>query len=169
MNEIKDDNIHLSSTQPAKEKIYGKEKLRTFTGTHYMRSHVQLRNLSLNDSIIRNNKDYGLKEEELYKDKDGIGVVDDNHDQSPLAEFEGSGGGVGIFKVPARAPLHPDRPTYLEIRPHPLKETQVTKCVFVVIGIRRKIGCDNDVLVSFFFLNGNVKCYGVSFFSIKAG
>ncbi|XP_055813034.1 type I inositol polyphosphate 5-phosphatase 12-like [Solanum dulcamara] len=122
MDEIKDDDVH----EPAREKVYYKPKLRTFTGTHHkMRPHVHLRNRSFDDNIIHNN----LQEEELlYKDEEGIGADDDNHHhQSPLAEFEGSGGGIGNFKVPARAPLHPARPTYLEIRPHPLKETQVGK------------------------------------------
>ncbi|KAL3650084.1 hypothetical protein CASFOL_006487 [Castilleja foliolosa] len=45
----------------------------------------------------------------------------------PLPEFSGSGGGTGIFKPPMRAPVHPNRPMSLEIRPHPLRETQVGK------------------------------------------
>ncbi|KAL5783909.1 hypothetical protein ACOSQ2_006301 [Xanthoceras sorbifolium] len=45
----------------------------------------------------------------------------------PLAEFVGSGGGVGIFKVPTRSAVHPGRPPCLELRPHPLRETQVGK------------------------------------------
>ncbi|BBH07339.1 Endonuclease/exonuclease/phosphatase family protein [Prunus dulcis] len=53
----------------------------------------------------------------------------DHHDGSresqPLAEFIGSGGGAGIFKVPTRASVHPGRPPCLELRPHPLRETQV--------------------------------------------
>lgn len=44
---------------------------------------------------------------------------------APLPEFTGSGGGTGIFKLPPRAPLHPGRPPPLEVRPHPLRETQV--------------------------------------------
>lgn len=46
-------------------------------------------------------------------------------DFQPLPEFLGSGGGVGMFKVPTRSPLHSARPPCLELRPHPLKETQV--------------------------------------------
>ncbi|KAL3507024.1 hypothetical protein ACH5RR_032406 [Cinchona calisaya] len=44
-----------------------------------------------------------------------------------LPEFMGSGGGVGIFKVPTRAAVHPGRPPCIELRPHPLRETQVGK------------------------------------------
>lgn len=47
--------------------------------------------------------------------------------QQALPEFVGTGGGVGIFKVPVRAAVHPSRPPYLELRPHPLRETQVGK------------------------------------------
>ncbi|GFP83130.1 type i inositol 1 4 5-trisphosphate 5-phosphatase 12 [Phtheirospermum japonicum] len=36
----------------------------------------------------------------------------------------GTGGGVGVYKVPTRAAVHPNRPPCLELRPHPLRETQ---------------------------------------------
>ncbi|XP_010475272.1 PREDICTED: type I inositol polyphosphate 5-phosphatase 13-like isoform X2 [Camelina sativa] len=51
-----------------------------------------------------------------------VGVGDD--DTEPLPEFIGAGGGSGIFKVPVRAAVHPGRPPCLELRPHPLRETQ---------------------------------------------
>ncbi|PWZ26288.1 hypothetical protein Zm00014a_018244 [Zea mays] len=41
-----------------------------------------------------------------------------------LPEFVGAGGGEGIFRVPLRAAMHPARPPPLEVRPHPLRETQ---------------------------------------------
>ncbi|KAM3276403.1 hypothetical protein ACQJBY_044662 [Aegilops geniculata] len=41
-----------------------------------------------------------------------------------LPEFVGAGGGKGIFRVPLRAAMHPHRPPPLEVRPHPLRETQ---------------------------------------------
>ncbi|XP_050236714.1 type I inositol polyphosphate 5-phosphatase 12-like isoform X2 [Mercurialis annua] len=44
----------------------------------------------------------------------------------PLPEFIASGG-TGIFKAPIRAAVHPGRPPCLELRPHPLRETQVGK------------------------------------------
>ncbi|KAK4436078.1 Type II inositol polyphosphate 5-phosphatase 15 [Sesamum alatum] len=55
----------------------------------------------------------------------------------PLPEFSGSGGGSGIFKPPVRAPVHPNRPPSLEIRPHPLRETQVGRFL-------RRIACVYD-------------------------
>lgn len=42
-----------------------------------------------------------------------------------LPEFVGEGGGEGIYRVPLRAAMHPGRPPPLEVRPHPLRETQV--------------------------------------------
>lgn len=53
------------------------------------------------------------------------GVGED--DIEPLPEFIGAGGGSGIFKVPVRAAVHPGRPPCLEMRPHPLRETQTGK------------------------------------------
>ncbi|XP_055820061.1 type I inositol polyphosphate 5-phosphatase 12-like [Solanum dulcamara] len=58
----------------------------------------------------------------------GLGVIPDCLDddqQLPLPEFAASGGGVGMFKVPTRAAVHPSRPSCHELRPHPLRETQV--------------------------------------------
>ncbi|KAL2506154.1 Endonuclease/exonuclease/phosphatase family protein [Abeliophyllum distichum] len=56
----------------------------------------------------------------------GDGAMDESQDlpQLPLPEFIGAGGGVGIFKAPTRAAVHPARPSCLELRPHPLRETQ---------------------------------------------
>lgn len=42
-----------------------------------------------------------------------------------LPEFMGKGGGKGIFKVPVRGAVHMNRPPSLDLRPHPLRETQV--------------------------------------------
>ncbi|KAL2539720.1 Type II inositol 1 [Abeliophyllum distichum] len=55
----------------------------------------------------------------------------------PLPEFTGTGGGNRLFKAPLRAPVHPGRPPSLEIRPHPLRETQAG-CFL------RNIVCVND-------------------------
>ncbi|RXI05522.1 hypothetical protein DVH24_017564 [Malus domestica] len=64
---------------------------------------------------------------------------DGNRECQPLAEFIGSGGGTGIFKVPTRASVHPGRPPCLELRPHPLRETQVGRFL-------RTIACTNTQL-----------------------
>lgn len=44
---------------------------------------------------------------------------------SSLPEFVGRGGGTGVFRLPVRAAVHPHRPPSLEVRPHPLRETQI--------------------------------------------
>ncbi|XP_050206712.1 type II inositol polyphosphate 5-phosphatase 15-like isoform X2 [Mercurialis annua] len=41
-----------------------------------------------------------------------------------LPEFIGKGGGSGIFRIPIRKAVHPGRPPSLEVRPHPLRESQ---------------------------------------------
>ncbi|KAL9165524.1 hypothetical protein ABFS82_06G175800 [Erythranthe guttata] len=53
----------------------------------------------------------------------------------PLPEFTGSGGGIGVFKPPIRGPVHPNRPVGLEIRPHPLRETQVGRFLRNVVCV----------------------------------
>ncbi|KAG2713503.1 hypothetical protein I3760_04G178300 [Carya illinoinensis] len=47
------------------------------------------------------------------------------NDGSSLPEFVAKGGGTRIFKVPVRSAVHPGRPPCLELRPHPLRESQV--------------------------------------------
>ncbi|KAG2289153.1 hypothetical protein Bca52824_048757 [Brassica carinata] len=56
-----------------------------------------------------------------------------------LPEFMGAGGGVDVFKVPVRAAVNPGRPPCLEIRPHPLRETQTGKFL-------RNIACTESQL-----------------------
>lgn len=48
-----------------------------------------------------------------------------NYSRPGLPEFVAKGGGDGIFRVPVRAAVHPLRPPSLELRPHPLRETQI--------------------------------------------
>ncbi|KAG5574662.1 hypothetical protein H5410_054796 [Solanum commersonii] len=50
-----------------------------------------------------------------------------------LPEFSGKGGGAGIFKLPVRAAVHPDRPPSLELRPHPLRERQIGRFLRTVL------------------------------------
>ncbi|CAH9137694.1 unnamed protein product [Cuscuta epithymum] len=51
----------------------------------------------------------------------------------PLPEFVGRGGGRGIFKLPDRSEAHPDRPPSLELRPHPLRETQIGRFLRTIV------------------------------------
>ncbi|KAK4742134.1 hypothetical protein SAY87_000135 [Trapa incisa] len=66
-------------------------------------------------------------------------VPDPSDDPPPLPEFVASGGDSGIFRVPDRASIHPTRPPCHELRPHPLKETQVGKFL-------RSIACTDTQL-----------------------
>ncbi|TMX04192.1 hypothetical protein EJD97_010830 [Solanum chilense] len=108
-------------------------QLRTNTGTHHKRYH-QFRHHSFDipTNFIDNNNNHdhhGL----IYNDDDSS----DDEDFYPYStysttttgagHFVGGGGGVGIFKVPTRASVHPSRPSCHELRPHPLRETQVGK------------------------------------------
>ncbi|GAB4862009.1 hypothetical protein Ancab_037263 [Ancistrocladus abbreviatus] len=70
----------------------------------------------------------------------GGGDGDDTSERiQPLTEFVASGSATGIFKAPMRAAVHPNRPVALELRPHPLKETQSGKFL-------RTIGCTDSQL-----------------------
>uniref|UniRef100_A0A0D3DZB3 Uncharacterized protein n=1 Tax=Brassica oleracea var. oleracea TaxID=109376 RepID=A0A0D3DZB3_BRAOL len=41
--------------------------------------------------------------------------------------FVGKCGGTGIFEVPIRSAVHPNRPPSFEARPHPLKQSQIRR------------------------------------------
>ncbi|KAL9237545.1 hypothetical protein vseg_012079 [Gypsophila vaccaria] len=53
-------------------------------------------------------------------------TAEEDDQRSAMPEFMASGG-VGIFRTPTRSAVHPTRPPALELRPHPLRETQVGK------------------------------------------
>ncbi|XP_042017413.1 type II inositol polyphosphate 5-phosphatase 15-like isoform X3 [Salvia splendens] len=53
----------------------------------------------------------------------------------PLPEYTSSGSGIGIFKPPVRAPVHPNRPPCIELRPHPLRETQVGRFLRRIVSV----------------------------------
>ncbi|KAL6552093.1 hypothetical protein OROGR_008247 [Orobanche gracilis] len=59
--------------------------------------------------------------------------------RQPLPEFMGTGGGVGVYKVPARAAVQPSRPPCLELRPHPLRETQGGKFVRTIASTETQL------------------------------
>ncbi|KAL4198921.1 hypothetical protein AMTRI_Chr03g48500 [Amborella trichopoda] len=68
---------------------------------------------------------WGGERLDFMSQSERIGSENPSSSPKSLPEFIGSGGGQGIFKVPLRAAIHPGRPTSLELRPHPLRETQV--------------------------------------------
>lgn len=66
-----------------------------------------------------------------------------------LPEFMGGGGGEGIFSVPIRGALHAIRPPSLELRPHPLRETQVGSFLRTIVCAQSQLwaGMESGVRV----------------------
>ncbi|KAK3441286.1 hypothetical protein EUGRSUZ_B01444 [Eucalyptus grandis] len=56
-----------------------------------------------------------------------------------LPEFVARGGGAGVFKLPARAAVHPGRPPCVEVRPHPLRETQIGCSLGALVATRSQL------------------------------
>lgn len=79
--------------------------------------------------------------------------LDNFHNENftnPLPEFIASGGNQGIFKLPIRAAVHPSRPPCLELRPHPLTETQIGCFLRNLVCVDDKevwVGSENGVRV----------------------
>lgn len=144
--------LSSSAPRPRKSLSYTQQ----LRGSSAHKRHHQVRKHSLDDAQINprnsssnnsNNSNYSSSDDEdddffPYSsnsapasgehDEQGLCVDGGSSDQDPrqcqgLPEFIGSGGGSGVFKVPSRAAVHPGRPPCLELRPHPLRETQVGK------------------------------------------
>uniref|UniRef100_A0A1J3CCH6 Type II inositol 1,4,5-trisphosphate 5-phosphatase FRA3 n=1 Tax=Noccaea caerulescens TaxID=107243 RepID=A0A1J3CCH6_NOCCA len=69
---------------------------------------------------------------------DGIGAENSDGSDS-LPEFVGKCGGTGIFKVPIRSAVHPNRPPSLEVRPHPLRESQIGRFLRTMTSTERQL------------------------------
>ncbi|XP_057781265.1 type I inositol polyphosphate 5-phosphatase 12-like isoform X2 [Salvia miltiorrhiza] len=144
----------LSNSPPRRKTHSYSQQLRTMTGGHHPRHANHPRNHSLDEIDILGGGGSGGEgaddEEDFYRypittgsvggavdmmDYVGMGEGGNGFDDSqllpyqPLPEFMGSGGGVGVFKAPTRAAMHPNRPPCLEIRPHPLRESQNGKFI----------------------------------------
>ncbi|XP_058090375.1 type II inositol polyphosphate 5-phosphatase 15-like [Magnolia sinica] len=76
-----------------------------------------------------------------------------DNDLNGLPEFVGSGGGTGIFKLPVRAAMHPGRPPSLELRPHPLRETQVGSFLRTIVCTDQQIWAGQESGVRFWNFN----------------
>ncbi|KAJ7947426.1 Type I inositol polyphosphate 5-phosphatase [Quillaja saponaria] len=135
----------LNSVPPHRKAHSYSQQLRV---TSTQKRRHQVRKHSLDDDRIAKNIDcfYDSSDDEFFPyssnnpaaspaddylsqrlSMEGDGGSDDFPQCQTLLEFIGSGGGNGIFKVPIRAPVHPGRSPCLELRPHPLRETQVGK------------------------------------------
>ncbi|XP_031392419.1 type I inositol polyphosphate 5-phosphatase 12-like isoform X2 [Punica granatum] len=161
-DEDRDALASLSSTPPARKIHSYSQQLRASSATsHHRRS--QIRKHSLDEERIPKNLGqfcessdddtedffpYSSTTASAAPDDDSVDLTylsasrrisDPGDDPPPLPEFVGSGGGSGIFRVPIRAAVHPGRPPCHELRPHPLKETQVGKFL-------RNIACTDTQL-----------------------
>ncbi|KMT14685.1 hypothetical protein BVRB_4g074530 [Beta vulgaris subsp. vulgaris] len=58
---------------------------------------------------------------------------------SPLPEFIGSGGGTGIFRLPVRSAVRPDRPPSIEVRPRPRRETQIGRGLTTIVTTDKQL------------------------------
>lgn len=85
-----------------------------------------------------------------YSNHDGD-IQDSDYDgsSSSLPEFIGRGGGTGIFRLPVRAAVHPHRPPSLEVRPHPLRETQIGCFFRTVAGSESQLWAGSEYGVRF--------------------
>lgn len=145
----------LSSAPPPGKSLSYSQQLRS---TSAQKRRHQVRKHSLDDAQITRNVEqyYDSSDDDFfpYSSNNSGDDLDERLDQSlgmdanatddprlcqAMPEFIGSGGGAGIFKVPTRAAVHPGRPPCLELRPHPLRETQVGKFL-------RNIACTDTQL-----------------------
>ncbi|XP_047942972.1 type I inositol polyphosphate 5-phosphatase 12-like [Salvia hispanica] len=139
----------ISNSPPRRKTLYYSQQLRTMTGSQQPRHSNHPRNHSL-DEIDILAAAAASEEDDFYRYPittgsaggatdmmdyvgmaDGANGFDDSQllPNQPLPEFVGSSGGAGVFKAPIRAAMHPNRPPCLEIRPHPLRESQGGKSI----------------------------------------
>lgn len=88
----------------------------------------------------------------LHLNDGGGNNKNDKHSSSSLnslPEFIAKGGEIPMFKRPLRAAVHPGRPPSLEVRPHPLRESQVGSFLRTIVGTERQLwtGGENGVRV----------------------
>ncbi|KAK1356385.1 type I inositol polyphosphate 5-phosphatase 12 [Heracleum sosnowskyi] len=130
-----DDLGHANAPAPASHKAQAySHQLRTNTGTNIKR-HPQHRKQSLDDNAMHCNISYSSDEEfcpytstpdSCRVDGSRANSMGADHDYHTMPEFMGTDGNApSTFKAPVRAAVHPNRPTCVELRPHPLRETQV--------------------------------------------
>ncbi|XP_059655619.1 type I inositol polyphosphate 5-phosphatase 12-like [Cornus florida] len=149
----------ITDAPPHRKSQSYSQQLRNNTPSHNI--HHRVRKHSYDEDQIPKNIDHGYYEsddDDFYPyatgsgGRDSVGggidgghieqrisVDSSNESGQAMPEVIAKGGGAGIFKVPTRAAVHPGRPPCLELRPHPLRETQVGKFL-------RTIGCTDTQL-----------------------
>ncbi|KAK2402457.1 Endonuclease/exonuclease/phosphatase family protein [Trifolium repens] len=82
--------------------------------------------------------------------------------QTSLPEFIAKGGGTVIFKPPVRAAVHPSRPPCLELRPHPLRETQIGRFLRNIVATESQLWAATEIGLRFWnFTDLYASWYGV--------
>ena len=61
-----------------------------------------------------------------------------------LPEFIAKGGASAIFNPPSCSILHPDRPPSLDLRPHPLRETQINRFLQTIASTDSHLSCGSE-------------------------
>ena len=61
-----------------------------------------------------------------------------------LPEFIAKGGASAIFNPPSCSILHPDRPPSLDLRPHPLRETQINRFLRTIASTDSHLSCGSE-------------------------
>ena len=61
-----------------------------------------------------------------------------------LPEFITKGGASAIFNPPSCSILHPDRPPSLDLRPHPLRETQINRFLRTIASTDSHLSCGSE-------------------------
>ncbi|XP_030472272.2 type II inositol polyphosphate 5-phosphatase 15-like [Syzygium oleosum] len=80
----------------------------------------------------------------------------DPRGSAALPEFVGRGGGAGVFKLPARAAVHPGRPPCVEVRPHPLRETQIGCALGTLVATPSQLWAGGERGVRVWDLGANI-------------
>ncbi|KAL1223087.1 Type II inositol polyphosphate 5-phosphatase 15 [Cardamine amara subsp. amara] len=93
---------------------------------------------SIDDSNKRIDYMIQFLDRRLSEDGNYDGIGPENGSDS-LPEFVGKCGETGIFKVPIRSAVHPSRPPSLEVRPHPLRETQIGRFLRTMMSTERQL------------------------------
>ncbi|KAG7650666.1 Type II inositol polyphosphate 5-phosphatase 15 [Arabidopsis thaliana] len=93
---------------------------------------------SVDDSNKRIDYMIQFLDRRLSEDGNHDGIGDGNGSDS-LPEFVGKCGESGIFKVPIRSAVHPNRPPSLDVRPHPLRETQIGRFLRTMTSTERQL------------------------------
>ncbi|MCL7035236.1 hypothetical protein MKW94_020963 [Papaver nudicaule] len=102
-----------------------------------------------NNNHLHNNFSSSDRNPDNYSEDEDDDDDGDDKFKQPLQEFIASGGGNGIFKVPIRAAEHPGRPPNLELRPHPLRETQVGSFLRTIVCTENQLWAGQECGIRF--------------------